>query len=417
MHRAVLVSLLVLAPCLVACGDDDSGGPDAGADAGLDAGMDAGPDAAPDAARPTSIRFDIAPDLVVIREGGDLHVAFPDVVRLPSGGLLVAYREAEVHGVDPTGRILMQTGSADGMTWGEPEVLVDTPDVDDRDLSLSVLASGEIAASFFQYVYEPTPDGQLSVHQNFLGRSTDGGLTFGDFVQVGDGAMSYPDASLDATSELWVDQGGEPILVRACSSPVREVAGRLLLPSYGGNVWNSGNSAAPRSIISFFASTDGETWAEEPIAPGQATDTWLQEPSVLALDDQRLIVHLRTAEGASPGNAGPMMQTRSSDNGATWEALTSFAFTGHAPYLHRLPNGVLLSAFRELNAALTRAAVSFVYSLDDGDTWSEPVQIISWQPTEMGYPSIVDLDGDRFLVVFYYAGALIEAAFVDYTAS
>ncbi|MBW2531911.1 MAG: exo-alpha-sialidase, partial [Deltaproteobacteria bacterium] len=331
--------------------------------------------------------------------------------------LLLVYREAAVHGVDPTGRIIGQIGTGDGLDWTEPEVLHDVPDIDDRDPSVTALASGDVVLNYFQYRYEPTADGDLSLHQIFLGRSVDQGATFGDFAQVPPGAMSYPGAYIDEDL-LWVDAAGDPVIVTACSSPVVELGDRLIVQNYGGNAWNQDNPDAPRSYVSLFVSEDdGASWAEQIIAPDAAPGTWLQEPSLLALDDLRWLVHVRTATGSSPGYLGDTWQASTDDGGATWGEWRELGFYGHAPYLYRLANGTLISAFRELNFNATQAAVSFVYSLDEGETWSEPVRVVHWLPTELGYPSVLQLEDERILFVYYQAGTSIRAAIYSYDES
>ena len=380
---------------------------------------DAGPiDAGLDAAWPGSATFtvDVAP-FTIHPAGVGEHVAFPDVLRLPDGHLLLAYRVAASHNVDVTGRIVGQVGEQDGVTWSDPTTLLDVAGVDDRDPSLTLLPSGEIGLSYFQYVLQSTTDGTMAVHQVFLARSPADVIAFGDPALVPPGgAMDYPGAHL--ASALWVDADGAPVIVQACSSPIARAGARLLLPAYGGQSWNSANAASPRSRLTLFASDDGgATWSAQPVAPEAATDVWLQEPSLLVLDDNRFLVHLRTATGDSPGNAGPLEQTRTGDGGATWEAYTAFPFIGHAPYLYRLSSGVILSAFRELNADMSQANVSFIYSLDEGGTWSDPIRILPWVAADLGYPSIRELDDGRVLIVFYTGGTAISAVIYDVTVT
>jgi hypothetical protein len=252
------------------------------------------------------------------------------------------------------------------------------------------------------------------VHQIFSGRSTDDGETFGDFAMVPDLSMSYPDAYID-TDLLWKDALGDPVVVTACSSPVVEVGDRLIVQSYGGFAWNQSNPDAPRSRISLLTSDDGGTsWIEEPLLPLEAADTWLQEPSLLALDDEHWIVHVRTAPGSSPGYLGRTWQIRTDDGGQSFGEWVELEFYGHAPYLYRLDNGLVLSAFRELNSTATQAAVSFVYSEDEGETWSDPLRIVDWVATEVGYPSIHQLEDGRILFVYYFAGTSIRASIYSY---
>jgi hypothetical protein len=413
---------LSFAPCvafipllLAACSGDgdvaDAGG-DAGAPDGGDADTDT--DTWPDLTG-KECAFELSAEPFVIRTADSGHVAFPDVARLPSGEILLVYREADVHGVDPVGRIVRQVGAPDALEWSDPVVLHDTPDVDDRDPSVTVTAGGEVLVNWFQYLYETTGDGDLGVHQVFFGQSDDLGVSLAETSMVPDASMSYTGAYVGA-DELWFDAAGDPVVVTACSSPIREIGGTLFVQNYGGYAWNTSNSAAPRSRISLYASGDGGgTWAELPIADGQAEDTWLQEPSLLALGPNRWIVQLRTADGSSPGDAGNLWQTATEDGGATWSAYEDLGFVGHAPYLYRLSNGVIVSAFRWLNDAFTSTNVNFIYSMDRGTTWSDMISILGPQVVEVGYPSILELEGDKMLVVFYVGGVTIRGAIYDFS--
>lgn len=359
-----------------------------------------------------------AVDAVVIRTIDTGHVAFPDITRLSDGQILLVYREASEHGVDPTGRITKQIGSADGTTWTDPEILHDVPDVDDRDPSVTTLSNGDIVLNYFQYIYQTTTgDGNLGVHQIFYGRSSDDGQTWGDFTMVPSGsglAMDYPNAEI-GSDLLWNDGNGNPVVVTACSNPIVEIGDRLFSQNYGGNAWNSANPSAPKSYISLFISDDsGATWSEQMIAPGVSQDTWLQEPSLLALDEENWIVHLRTASGSSPGNPGYLWQIRTDDGGQTWGDYLQFDFIGHAPYLYRLSNGVVLSAFRWLNDTYTSTNVNFIYSTDNGETWSEMISIIEPQTVEVGYPSILELADNRMLIVYYFGGQTIAGIIYEF---
>jgi sialidase-1 len=407
--RGILFAAIAGAAWLGAC-SGGGGGADAGGDGVADAGPDGGGLAGYDCA------FALSDGPFVIGDAISGHAAFPDVARLPTGELLLVYRDATEHGVDPAGRIVRQVGSADGLTWGGAEVLHDTPGIDDRDPSVAVTADGEVLLNWFQYVYQATDDGDLSVHQIFFGRSDDLGATLTEVAMVpADGAMEYPGAHIDSESALWVDTDGAPIEVTAVSSPIRVVGGAWLIQAYGGESWNTSNPASPRSRISLFESADeGATWEERIIADGEGENTWLQEPSLLALDGDRLLVQARTAAGTSPGNAGNLWQTRSDDGGQTWSAYEDLGFIGQAPYLYRLSNGVIVSAFRWLNSAMTSTDVQFIYSLDEGATWSEMISILGPQITEVGYPSILELEGDRMLIVFYVGGASIQGAIYDF---
>jgi len=364
----------------------------------------------------TSISFS-EETTVTITDDGD-HFAFPDVTRTADETLFLVYRRGNSH-ADNSGRIMKQVGARDGLTWNPPEVLYDEPGIDDRDPSVVSLADGDLLMSYFQYTGVAEDGGSLFLHEIFSLRSTDNGETFGAPSQVSSGTMS-PDNPHRNPEGLWVNDEEEPIIVQACSSPIVETDTRLLLPIYGGNALNLDNLAgAPRSRISIYESTDaGSSWNEEPVNHDLASNVWLQEPALLVLPEDRMLLQVRTAYGTSPSSPGNLAQAVSEDGGRTWSSWESLGFVGHAPDLYRLDCGVVLSAFREINDEFTQEWVSFMYSLDDGQTWSELNRIEDCGAQECGYPSILELDENRLLIVYYTAGGeSIQATIFNFTTT
>jgi hypothetical protein len=405
-----MVRALFLAGCfgLGACSSSSGAPLAAGAD---DTGTDASGDAP---ARPSSVTFGAAARFTIADGQGD-HLAFPSVARLPDGSLMVVYRRGASH-VDPTGRIMKQLGSADAKTWSTPEVLVDGPD-DDRDPSLLVTAAGKAIVSWFPYRTVSIGASTLSVHHVAIVRSDDAGKSFGAPIDVTKDPVTTG-ASLDASGH-WIDASGAPIVVEATSSPMREIGGALVLPTYGGPALNlSALGAATRSRISLQQSVDGgATWKARLVNPAAATDLWLQEPALISLG-ARALLFARSAQGTSPSNAGKLLEAISDDGGATFGDWLPLPFVGHAPDVVRLSSGALVVGVRELDDALTKEWISIVASVDDGATWSAPFRILNCQAVECGYPSLLELSPDELLVVYYApGGASISAARVPVTTT
>jgi hypothetical protein len=422
-HRFLLVlGLASLAGCSSenaasspAPGGDASPDGHADVETGADTGApDASPEAdAQEAATPvTAIQFQERSRVVVVEAGSD-HLAFPDVTRLSDGRLFLVYRRGATH-VDATGRIMKVFGSADGASWSPEEVLYDEPDIDDRDPSVTTIEDGTVVLNYFQY---RKLSAGVTLHENFVGGSSDDGATFSVFEKVGSGPMAVSNPTLQ--DGLWVDDQGEPIWVNASSSAVVWHAGGLMLPSYGGMALNLGNLAThPRSRLSLFRTSDlGSGWTETRIEPDAAADTWLMEPAVTVLPNGRLLMQVRTAAGTSPGSPGNLWQTVSDDGGQSWSPYEDLGFVGHAPELLQLRNGVLVSAFREINDAYTKEWVSMMYSLDEGKTWSERIQVRDCGASECGYPGLIELEGDALLMVYYAPGGeSIDAVVFDFVA-
>jgi hypothetical protein len=216
-----------------------------------------------------------------------------------------------------------------------------------------------------------------------------------------------------------IDASGAPIVVEATSSPMREIGGTLVLPTYGGPALNlSALAAATRSRISLQQSTDeGATWKARLVNPTAATDLWLQEPALISLG-ARSLLFARSAAGTSPSNAGKLLEAISDDGGATYGDWLPLPFVGHAPDVVRLASGALVVGVRELDDALTKEWISIVASVDDGATWSAPFRILNCQAVECGYPSLLELSPDQLLVVYYAPGGVsISAALVPLTTT
>ncbi|MBI5534968.1 MAG: exo-alpha-sialidase [Deltaproteobacteria bacterium] len=421
MARFLPASLVLATPFLLMLGcSSSSDSPPASTPSDQDAAAQEGgnddvttEDAPVEAPAPTKATF-VSEQSITIASTTTDHLAFPDVTRLKDGRILLVYRQGASH-VDATGRIMKQFGTADGLTWTQPEVLYDEKDIDDRDPSVTTLSNGDVLVDYFQYKVMKLADGDMSVHHIFVGRSSDDAATFGPFTQVNPGSMSPSNPKLSSTGR-WVDDTNQELMVQACSSAVLEVGGELILPAYGGNPLNLKDLAhCPKSTITMYTSTDGVKWAEKPLT-FDLLNTWLQEPALLRLANGTTLMQVRTAKGASPSNPGKMMQATSTDDAKTFSALTSFPFVGHAPELAQMKSGLVLSGYRQLDDAYTQEWVSFSWSLDDGKTWSEPVQVEDCGAQECGYPSILELDSQRFLFVYYApGGAAIQAVVYKYT--
>lgn len=401
---------------LIACSDVGTPAADVAAgdlrtgDARLERGVDSAPAV-------STIGFTLD-RTVTVAQPATGHLAFPSVTRRSDGELLVAYRLGASH-VDASGRIMKQLGTADGASWNAAKVLLDTPGIDDRDPSLTTLSSGDVALSYFRYSRTATASGTLTLHHIFYCRSADGGDTFGACAQVDGGPMSIPQAKI-AGGGLWVDGQGKPIVVMASSSPVVEVGQRLLLAAYGGETLNLGALAtAPRSRIVLYDSGDGgKSWTARPVNPGQDGQTWQQEPALFPSIAGSWLMQIRTSAQTSPGGAGYMAQAGSTDQGKTWSAFASLGFIGHAPDLYRLKNGVLLSAYRGVDATYAKASVAFVASTDQGKSWGKPTVVLECGNKECGYPSMMELSDNRLMLVYYAPGATaIKAAIYRFDAS
>ncbi|MDP4267218.1 MAG: exo-alpha-sialidase [Bacteroidota bacterium] len=290
------------------------------------------------------------------------HIAFPDIAKLSDGRLIVTWREATAHMQNGQGKIMKSFGSGDGITWTNAELLYDDPKMDDRDFSITRLSNGTLLGDFFK-----SYDGGT-----FITKSTDDGKTFSAPVRIN-------------TLSGWAIPSAQTI----------DYNGTLWIPTYG----NDGTYSKSR-IFMFKSNNMGDSWTEEAIAPDNMKNWDLQEPAILKANNNRLIMHVRTANSVPPYGMGNMFQSISDDGGKTWSTWKSFPFIGHAPELYRTESGVIISAFRWIDNTASHSYVGMIYSTDNGSTWSDVIHVAE-SDYECGYPGIESLGNDKFIVVYY----------------
>jgi Neuraminidase (sialidase) len=262
------------------------------------------------------------------------------------------------------GKFMKSFGSSDGKSWTNAELLYDDPTKDDRDISLNRLSNGTIIGDFFK-----SDDGGCFVLKSF-----DEGKTFTNPIRINSlGGWAVP------------------------SSQAVEINGTVYIPTYG----NTNDNKYAKSRVIMFKSNDmGNTWTEELTAPDNTKGWDLQEPAILQANNNRIIMHVRSADALAQNGLGKMLQSYSDDNGKTWTTWKAFNFIGHAPELYKTESGVLISAFRWINSAATETYVGMIYSIDNGNTWSDVIKVAE-SDYECGYPSIESMGNDKFIIVYY----------------
>lgn len=290
--------------------------------------------------------------------GAGAYEAFPDVCRLADGRLFCIFYAGYGHVALPNeklplgGRIVGCYSEDEGRTWSAAQTIYDSPD-DDRDPSITQLRDGRLLCTFFSL--RAKGDGKWDGLGSHCVFSSDGGKTWGEAQTI----------------------NGDYY----CSAPVRELSdGTLILGLYR-ETGDDANGAVTRS-------TDGgKTWspAIDIDNGGLRLDA---ETDVIELKDGRLYAAQRTSKE-------PMRFSISTDKGLTWSVSAPMPFPGHAPYLYRTPDDVIVCAHRLPETSLH-------FSRDECATWSENVVV---DPEFHGaYPSMVTLKDGSALIVYYEEG-------------
>jgi sialidase-1 len=323
----------------------------------------------------------------IISQQSEFYHGWPTLVRLRSGGLIVAYSGGRETHVCPFGRVEIIRSADGGRTWSWPEVILDTP-IDDRDAGVLETPVGTLlVTTFTSLAYEQVlarakgwPTERLerwravdrrtsqSQRRGLLGtwmlRSTDGGMTWSAPYRV---PLNSP------------------------HGPIAVSGGRLLYA--GKQLWSPGTKVGVAE-----SSDDGKTWrwlAYIPARAGESVENYHELHAVEAADG-RVIVQIRNH---NPANQGETLQCESRDGGKTWTTPHSIGAWGLPSHLLRLRNGNLLMSYGYRRAPFGNRAR---LSKDHGHTWSEAITISEDAPEgDEGYPSTVELADGQLVTVWY----------------
>ena len=201
------------------------------------------------------------------------YPGWPWIAAAQDGTLYCVFREGSEHGYSRSGRAMITTSTDRGRTWSAAQVIVDQPDVDDRNVAVTVLPGGELLVAYNTY------DAALA-SQAMTVRSTDGGKTW-----------SAPQP-LDRPN------------TRTRAAAVTLANGDFLLPYY----------VAPGSgALAGLSSDNGRTWKTfaVPDTDGFVGDEW----DVLEVEPGRLVGISRNSHAKSDGT---FWKFESRDGGRTW---------------------------------------------------------------------------------------------------
>jgi hypothetical protein len=246
------------------------------------------------------------------------------------------------------------TSSNEGSSWSAPTVLYDTA-LDDRDPSLTQLPDGRLLSTYFTYA--------------------NGGV--GTYVrQSSDVGATWSTPQLLAMAPYFV------------SSPVRRLStGRLVTPLY----YEGGGTAHGAVAVS---DNGGTTWTS-PIDIPNRSGTYL--------DAETDLIELKNGNlwGIQRASSAAARFSLSTNQGATWSDSQPLGFVAHSPYLLRTSHeGMILLSYRGFDQ-YDNAYTALRYSLDECNSWSDPIMIDSCIGA---YPSMVNLNDGSVLVTYYEEG-------------
>jgi len=291
------------------------------------------------------------------------HVAFPGICRTKKGTLLVVYREGFTHasGKPDDGRIMLVRSTDDGKTWGQPELVLDDPTMDDRNAAISCMNDGTLCLIFDKYLHGKH-------HYAWLITSTDEARSWSTPVKVSQTEDVH-------TRSRALDMGD----------------GHWLIPY--------SESTDSKSASSFFAIYDPKTQRfDEIAATPRGNRSLADETAVERAASGDLVALVRS-------NWEPeLFQIISKDQGRTWSEPRKSGIPSqfNPADLIRLDNGWLAASF----SFRERRNERIVVSRDNGQTWDTENSVELFDGTrdvggDRSYTASVQLDADTIGTVLY----------------
>ena len=211
-----------------------------------------------------------SPDVIVYQ--GE-YPGWPWIITAEDGQMYCVFREGAEHGYSASGRIMLTRSRDKGKSWSPARVIIDKPEVDDRNVAITELSKGELLLCYNEYTAEHESRAMTS-------RSTDGGETW-----------STPEPI-----------GRDNTRTRAAALTLAD--GTLLLPLY---------QAPGNGAIAAISNDRGGTWrtVDIPDTEGFVGDEW----DLLEMAAGRLV---GLSRNNIQGSDGYFWQSESRDNGETW---------------------------------------------------------------------------------------------------
>lgn len=340
---------------------------------------------------------------ILIYQDTMFHAAFPSIVKLPDGELLLAFRRApnrKIFGekgtnhVDPNSYLMMMR-SSDGETWAEePNLLYAHPFGGSQDPCLLRLRDGSMLCMSYGWAFV-RPEGIPNLKEPYFGH--DGGVIFlggytvrsEDYGKTWQGPL-YPPS---IPPEIQLDALGRPL-----SAYNR---GALYEGQDGGIFWAvaaTGEADAPRktSVHLLISDDQGQTWDYS--CPIANDDTVVfNETSVYETPKGDIVAFLRTANFDDQA-----CMARSTDGGKSFQPWEGMGFQGHPLHALRLPDNRVLLSYGYRHKPLGIRARILNPECTDFATAPEIVLRDDGGTTDIGYPWSVQLNEKRVLVVYYF---------------
>ena len=340
---------------------------------------------------------------ILIYQDTMFHAAFPSVVTLPDGELLLAFRRApnrKIFGEKGTSHVdpnsyLVTLRSSDGETWPEePELLYAHPFGGSQDPCLLLMHDGTMLCTSYGWAFI-RPDGIPNLKEPYFGH--DGGVIFlGGYTLRSEGRGKMWQGPLYPASvppETRLDALGRPLPAYNRGALYEGQDGRIF---WAVAVADEADAPRQTSVHLLTSEDKGNTWDYS--CPIASDDTVIfNETSMYETPKGDIVAFLRTAHFDDQACIA-----RSTDGGKSFQPWQSMGFQGHPLHALRLPDNRVLLTYGYRHEPLGIRARVLNPECTDFATAPEIVLRDDGGTTDIGYPWSVQLDEKRVLVVYYF---------------
>lgn len=342
-------------------------------------------------------------DEIIIYKHKHFHAAFPSVVKLNSGNLLLSFRRARdyrfllgmdtdynphtiMDHLDPRSHICLMELDSNLNTVNELKILPIDPEAADQDPALLNIGNDNILLTAFSWYPLPTYIRNKLASNSYAGHPDSTGCTYrfwGSHTSFSENAgrnWQWHHKYLKDSSDL------------AASGAIRgesvKVNGKILLPTYdeGGlstTLWESSNN--------------GKNWIKKStIASDMSQQLKFIEPSLCLTPKNKLIAFMRTS------GADSRLATATSHNfGKTWDPYILHQTRGEPFHAIKIDQSQMLLAY-----GYRKKPYGIRYRLVDAECQDidDSIEIVLRNDApciDIGYPWSVRVNSDQ-VIIFYY---------------
>ena len=352
---------------------------------------------------------------IVIYKGTDYHSAFPHVIRLKNGDLVVVFRqartrpgsgEAGTHNekvthshIDSGSRIALVRSTDDGKTWDPGSLVVIDASDGTEDLNMAMiseLSSGELIVNNHRWFVDRTEEQAAAVEAERLVHSRPGER--GPRAVVFDSLFFMRSSDQGRTWDQPKPVGFSSLVYRSHTGKSGFTVmpdGSLLLPLNG---YSSGDETDRVYVVR--SNDEGHTWTHpSTVLNDPEQRIGFGEPPMLRLSSGKLLIVARTRVGE-----GYLYQAHSDDDGWVWQGLKRTPIWGFPCHLLQLRSGRVLCAYGYRREPF---GIRAVISEDEGETWDMDREIVIRDDglhRDLGYPASIQLNDGRIMTIYYYHG-------------